>query len=190
MHKLYSSRAFTAFAMIIMGVLCLLLDTLTRINFNKIELPKNSPEYNAKGVDGSVYNKSGKLLYNLKSDTAWQFPEDKRIYMKMMNLTLYNESSGSVMYDLTSNDGWVNHSDKIGYLGENAILVVEDKDPTKVTRIFARIIDLDLNKNLFKSKEDVRATQGMSVLTGHGFSYDRDRQFLVINSKVKINYYR
>jgi len=28
------------------------------------------------------------------------------------------------------------------------------------------------------------------VLTGHGFSYERDRQFLVINSKVKIDYYR
>ncbi|MCC2626204.1 MAG: lptC [Burkholderiales bacterium] len=190
MHKFYSSRTFTAFAMIIMGVLCLLLDTLTRINFNKIELPKNSPEYNAKGVNGSVYNKNGKLQYNLKSNTAWQFPEDKRIYMEMMDIKMYNESNEGIKYDLTSDDGWVNHSSKLGYLGKNTELVVEDANPRKITRIFASAVDLDLNKNIFKSNEDVKAIQDKNILTGHGFSYDRDRQFLEINSKVKIIYYR
>lgn len=190
MHKFYSSRAFTAFAMVIMGVLCLLLDTLTRINFNKIELPKNSPEYNATGVDGGVYNLNGKLSYNLKSDTAWQFPEDKRIYMKMLDIKVYQESNDNVKYDLTSNDGWVNHTDKLGYLGQNTKLVVMDNDPHKIVYIYGRDVDLDLNKNIFKSKEDVKATQDKSVLTGHGFSYDKDRQFLEINSKVKITYYK
>ncbi len=189
MHKFYSSRTFTAFAMIIMGVLCLLLDTLTRINFNKIELPKNRPEYNAKGVDGSVYNKNGKLLYNLKSDEAWQFPEDQRIYMKMMDIKLYNDSNENIKYNLTSYDGWVNHITKLGYLGENAVLVVADKDPQKVIKIATSKVDLDLNKNIFKSNENVRVEQDKNVLTGHGFSYDRDRQLLEINSKVRVSYY-
>lgn len=190
MHKLYSSRAFTVFAIVIMGVLCLLLDVLTRINFNRIELPKNSPEYNAKGVDGRVFQKNGKLLYNLKSDFAWQFPEDKRIYMKTLNIKVYKESSDDVAYDLTSNDGWVDHVSKIGYLGESTVLVIMDKDPTKITRMYARAINLDMNKNMFKSDENVRVTMDKSMLTGHGFSYDRDRQFLEINSNVRINYYK
>jgi len=190
MHKFYSSRTFTAFAMIIMGVLCLLLDTLTRINFNKIELPKNSPEYNAKGVNGSVYNQSGKLLYNLKSDTAWEFPENKRIYMKLLDIKLYEESSDDIKYNLTSDDGWVNYSDKLGYLGQNTKLEIADKASNKIINIYGRAVDLDLNKNIFKSKEDVRATQDKSVLTGHGFSYDKDRQFLEIMSNVKITYYK
>lgn len=188
MQKFYSSRAFTLFAMIIMGVLCLLLDTLTRINFNKIELPKNSPEYNARMVNGSVYNKAGKLLYNLTSNTAWQFPEDKRIYMQDLEIKLYNESNNEVKYDLTSDDGWVNHTEKLGFLGVNTVLVMEDKNPSKITRIYGSGIDLDMNQNLFKSNEDVKATQGESVLTGHGFSYDRDKQFLTINSRVRITY--
>jgi len=86
MNKLYSSKSFQFFAIIIIASLCLLLDTLTRINFNKIELPKNSPEYNAEGISGGVYNKSGKLLYSLKSKFAWQFPDDKKIYMKNLEL--------------------------------------------------------------------------------------------------------
>lgn len=189
MHKFYSSRVFTLFAMIIMGVLCLLLDTLTRINFNKIELPKNSPEYNAKGVDGSVYSKSGKLLYNLTGDTAWQFPEDKKIYMQDLEIKLYNESNDEVRYDLTSDDGWVNHTEKFGFLGSNTQMIIQDKDPAKVVTILGSSIDLDLNKNIFKSESDVKATQAKSVLTGHGFSYDRDKQFLIINSKVNITYF-
>ncbi|MCE3269068.1 MAG: lptC [Burkholderiales bacterium] len=190
MHKFYSSRAFTAFAMIIMGVLCLLLDTLTRINFNKIELPKNRPEYNAKGVDGKVYAKNGKLLYSLKSNTAWQFPENNRIYLKDLNIKLYKESSDEIAYDLSSNDGWVDHINKLGYLGESTILIVMDKDPTKISRIFTSKVDLDLNKNKFKSNENVRVTQGKNVLTGRGFTYNRDQQFLEINSKVSITYYK
>lgn len=190
MQKFYSSRAFTAFAVIIMGVLCLLLDTLTRINFNKIELPKNSPEYNAAGVNGSVYNKNGKLLYNLKSKTAWQFPEDNRIYMKILDIKQYEESSDAVKYDLTSDDGWVNHRDKLGYLGKNTKLVVTDKNLGKIISIYGSAVNLDLNKNIFDSKEDLRATQDKSVLTGHGFSYDKDRQFLEIMSKVRIIYYK
>lgn len=190
MQKIYSSRTFTAFAMVIMGGLCLTLDTLTRINFSKIELPKNAPEYNARGVSGSVHNRTGKLLYNLTSDTAWQFPEDKRIYMKMLGIKVYKDTSDDIKYDLTSNDGWINHTDKLGYLGHNTQLVVADKDPAKIIQVEGYAIDLDLNKNIFSSNEDVQARQAKSVLTGHGFSYDRERQFLEIKSKVRITYYQ
>lgn len=188
MHKLYSSRTFTLFATIIMGVLCLLLDTLTRINFNHIELPKDSPEYNAKGVNGSVYSKGGKLLYNLTSNTAWQFPTDKRIYMEKLNIKVYSESSDLIKYDLSSDDGWINHNSKLGFLGKNTHLVMYDSDPTKVIQIYGSAIDLDLNKNFIKSKADVKATQDKSIVTGTGFSYDRDRQYLIIDSKVRVIY--
>lgn len=186
MHKLYSSKAFQFFAIVIMSLLCLLLDTLTRINFNRIELPKNSPEYNAIGVDGSVYSKTGKLLYNLTSNTAWQFPNDKRIYMSDINILVYNKNTDAVKYKLNSDDGWISPNEQLGFLGKKTQLNVDDAD--KITTIYGENINLDLNKNVFVSKENIKAMQGKSIIMGRGFSYDRDKEYLIINSKVKVIY--
>jgi LPS export ABC transporter protein LptC len=190
MNKLYSSRSFQFFAIIIIASLCLLLDSLTKINFTKIELPKGSPEYNAKGVDGSVYNKSGKLLYNLKSDFAWQFPGDKRIYMKNLHIYMYSESSDVLTYEIVGDDGWINHSSKLGKLGKHAIITAYDKSPRKTIKIYGRDINLDMNTNLFVSKENVRATQESSVVTSHGFEYAHNLKFLTLKSKVRVIYVR
>ena len=188
MNKFYSSRAFQFFAIIIIASLCLLLDTLTKISFTKIELPKNSPEYHAKGVDGSAYNKTGKLLYNLKSEIAWQFPGDKRIYMKNLHVYMYNESSDALQYEVVSDDGWVNHSDKLGYLGKNAIVTAYDSNPNKTVKIYGKNINLDINTNVFKSSEAVRATQEKSIVTSNGFNYDHKRKFLTLNSNARVIY--
>lgn len=189
MNKLYSSRTFQFFAIIIMGGLCLLLDTLTQINFDRIELPKNRPEYNGAGVHGRVFSKTGKLLYLITSKSAWQYPDNDKIYLQDLHLFMYSESSDVVKYELLSEDGWVDHNKKIGYLGESAHFILHESNNEPEINIYSSAVDLDLNKNLLKSKNDVRATQGKSVITGHGFSYERDREFLTINSRVKVVYY-
>ena len=56
MNKYHSSKLFQISAIIIISGLCLILDTLTQIHYNKVTLPKNKPEYKASGVDGSVYD--------------------------------------------------------------------------------------------------------------------------------------
>ncbi len=188
MNKFYSSRAFQFFAIIIIASLCLLLDSLTRITFTKIDLPKDSPEYHAKGVDGSVYNKTGKLLYNLKSEFAWQFPSDKRIYMKNLHVYMYNESSDALQYEIISDDGWINHSDKLGKLGKNSIVIAYESDPHKTIKIYGKDIDLDVNTNIFASNEDVRAVQEKNIVTSRGFNYDHNKKFLTLKSKARVIY--
>lgn len=188
MNKFYNSRAFQFFAIIIISSLCLLLDQLTRINFNKIDLPKDRPEYNAKGVDGRVYSNAGKLQYKLLSNEAWEFPDNDRIYLRKFKIYMYNESNDNIKYELDADDGWFNNVNKTGNLGLNAVLTVESSEPNKIIHFYGSHINLDLNKDIFTSKENAHAIQGKSSIYSTGFSYDNNAKFLTLDSKVKVIY--
>ena len=188
MHKIYSPRIFRTFTIVFMVCLCLLFNYLTQINFLNIELPKNNPEYNAKNAVGKVYNNNGELIYTLTSESAWQFPENNRLFMSQLHGIVYNESSGIIKYDLVSQDGWINYERKLGFLGKDAVLIVNYTNPSQIVKIYGDDINLDLNKNLFVSTENIKAIQNNSTITGRGFEYDRERQFLTIKSNVKIVY--
>ncbi len=188
MARHYSSKTFQFFAIIIISSLCVLLNSLTQINFNKINLPKNSPQYNAYGIDGSVYNKDGHLLFNLISNEGWEYPDDNNVFLHQLKLSMYNESSDQVKYIVTSDNGWINRITKVGKLGKNTLATITDTDPEKTVIMYAENVDLDLDKQVFSSESDAHATQGKNVVYTHGFSYDNKKQFLVLNSKVKVIY--
>lgn len=188
MHKLYSSKAFQFFAIMIISSLCLLLNSLTTINFHKMELPKTHPQYNAKGISGSVYNQAGKILYNMQSVYAWEYPDDDKIYLTSLKIDMYNESSDLIAYDVTSKDGWINHITKIGHLGESTVVVVANPDPAQVVTMYTKDVDLNMDKNTFTSNAATRAIQGKSSVYSEGFSYDNAKHFLILNSKVRVIY--
>ena len=189
MLKYSSPRWFRFFTIVIISSLCLLFDILTRVHFNKIELPKDQPEYKANMVEGKVYNNSsGKLLYKLFSDNAWEFPNDERIFMTRLKIYLYEDTSDNVEYFLTSENGWVNYHRQIGQFGLNTQLIINDKNPRKTITITGKNIDFDINQKIFSSNDDIKAIQDQKIVNAHGFSYDYGKQFLTLKSKVKINY--
>ncbi len=189
MNKFYSSRAFQFFAIVIISSLCVLLDILTKINFSKIELPKNRPEYNAQGVDGRVYNKSGKLVYKLTSNNAWEFPDDVRVFMQELELSVYEDKSDQVKYSVKSDDGWVNYNNLLGFLGKNVVITIFGLGMGKNITIYGDQINLDMNKHYFDSDKPIKAIQEQNTLSSTGFSYDSERQLLTLNSKVKVVYF-
>jgi LPS export ABC transporter protein LptC len=194
MFNYHSPRVFRFFAIATMASLCLLFDILTRINFNRIELPKDQPEYNAVDVNARVYNKSGKLLYNLLSQTAWKYPNDERVFLTNPQLYMYNEQSDRMKYYLKSTTGWVNYTKKVGQLGAGTELTLKagdggsGQDTKKDIKVYGKNINFNIDKNLFQSNDDVRAVQDKNIVTARGFSYDYNKQFLTLNSKVRITY--
>lgn len=188
MQKLYSSKAFQFFAIIIIASLCLLFNTLTEIHFHKMVLLKTHPQYNAKGITGSEYNRQGKLLYNLQSREAFEYPDDERIYLKDLVINIFSESSDDITYTIKSNNGWVNQSTKEGLLGESTVLQMYNSDPKQVVTIYGKDINLNMNTNIFSSNEDAHALQGKGTVYTHGFKYDNKKHFLVLTSKVRVVY--
>ncbi len=161
---------------------------LTRVNFNFMELPKDSPAYLVRGADVKVYGSFGKLQYDLATESAWQFPNNEKVYLSNLSWNVYNESMETLKYMLSSDDGWFDRGKKVGFLGESTLLVVNDVESTQVIRIYGSEINVDVNTSLFTSKADARAEQNKSVIYTHGFSYDQQHKFLTLNSKVRVIY--
>lgn len=172
-----------------MASLCLLFDSLTKINFIKIDLPKDRPEYNADNARGVVYGKKGNVLYELNSKNVWQFPKNDKVFMANLHAKVHSESEPNIVkYDLTANDGWIDYNKSLGFLGTNSVLTVYNPDPKQVITIYGKDINLDMAKNFFYSSEDVKAVRDSYTITGHGFTYDQNTGIFKMLSGVNINY--
>ena len=188
-HRYQGSRTFQVFTIILLSILCILLNFLTKIKFDKTSLPLDKPEYNALGVDGRIYNNvTGKLQYKLISDKGWQYPSQNKINLQDFTIYTYYESSDKIQYQLSTHDGWVDNTKKLGFLGESTVLVVDNLDPLQIIHIYTSMVNINFNKNFLDSLLPVKATQNKSIVYATGFSYDKEKQFLILKSKVKVIY--
>lgn len=186
--KQHSSRLFNILTIIILSGLCLLLGELTKINFHKMELPKNKPEFTATGFVASLYSPQGALLYRVNAATGNQFPDSNRILMKTIVLRSYSESDSSLREEITSKDGWIDTKSSLGFLGESVVLTLSNSDPRQVVHVYTRDVNLNAKEKTAMSSAPVRAVQNKSILTGIGFHMNYESKVLIVESNVKIIY--
>lgn len=183
-----SSRLFNILTAVILCVLCVLLNVLTRINFHKLELPKDKPEFSATGIEASLYESSGLLLYDVVAESGIEFPDSDKISLKKITVNAYNESNSALNQKLTSDDGWIDTQSAQAFLGENVKIVSYNPDPNQVIYVYTKDVTINSITKKATTSSPIRATQGKSVLTGNGVSLDYDKQFLIIESNVKVIY--
>lgn len=186
--KYQSSRIFNVITVIVLTGLCLLLDNLTKINFHKLMLPTDKPEFSATGIDANMYSPNGARLYRLLAESGTQFPDSSKISLQNLVMQTFSESTSALAQQLNSNDGWVDTKTTLGYLGESVVITSFDKDPTKVIHVYTKEVHINGTLQFANSSAPISATQGKSIITGIGFSLDYTKKFLTIESNVKVIY--
>lgn len=186
--KSFSSRAFQFFAVAIIGGLCLVLDNLTQIRFNKMDLPRNSPQYNATQISASVYSKTGSLIYSVSGEEAWEFPNSDKVYIKNIVLRKYNESNDQLQYEVTSDDSWIDRKTKDGFLGKNVVAKVIESNPEQNIVLTGDNFKLSFADDTIDSSENAHAVQGKNEVYTHGFKYNNKTKYLQLLSNVKVIY--
>ena len=186
--KYQSSRLFNILTVIILSALCVLLNVLTRIDFHKLELPKNKPEYSATDFQANLYTPQGVLIYQVSAESGIQFPDSNRIVMQNLTLQTFNESTTQIAQQLTSKDGWLDNQTLLGFLGESVIITFFESVPSQNINVYTKNVNINGKTKFANSSAPIRAVQGKSVLTGMGFSVDYDKKLLVIESNVKVIY--
>ncbi|MBX9597362.1 MAG: LPS export ABC transporter periplasmic protein LptC [Burkholderiales bacterium] len=186
--KYQSSRLFNALTVIILSGLCVLLNSLTRIDFHKLELPKNKPEYSATNFQANLYTPKGILVYQVSAESGTQFPNSNRIMMTDLILQAFNESTTQIAQQLTSKDGWLDNQSLLGFLGESVVITFFESVSAQNINVYTKNVNINGKTKFADSSAPIRAVQGKSVLTGIGFSVDYDKKLLVIESNVKVVY--
>lgn len=183
-----SSKLFNFFTTIILSLLCVLLSSLTKIDFHKLGLPKDKPEFSATGINANLYESGGSLLYSFNAESGIRFPDSDKIALSGILMHAYNAKTNDMAQQLSSKDGWVDTKDSTAFLGESVVITSFDKDPTQIIRVYTKDVTINSVTKKATTSAAIRATQGNSVLTGNGVSVDYEKQFLVIESNVKVIY--
>ncbi len=184
----HSSKVFNVVTAVILTGLCLLLAQLTQINFHKLELPKDKPEFFATGVSASIYESNGEVLYHVVAESAVQFPDDEKISFFNMVFNAYDKQTNKLAQQLFSKDGWIDTESKSAFLGRDVkMLNISSLESRNIT-LTTHDVNIDTQHKLISTKSMIQANQGQSVLTGIGATFDYDRQFLTIESRVRITY--
>jgi LPS export ABC transporter protein LptC len=186
--KYQSSRLFNVLTVIILSALCVLLNALTKIDFHKLELPKDKPEYSATNFQANLYTPKGVLIYQVSAESGTQFPDSNRIVMQNLTLQTFNESTTKIAQQLTSKDGWLDNQTLLGFLGESVIITFFESVPAQNINVYTKNVNINGKTKFANSSAPIRAIQGKSILTGKGFSVDYDKKLLVIESNVKVIY--
>ncbi len=186
--KYQSSRLFNLFTVIVLTCLCLLLNFLTKIDFHKLELPKDKPEFSATGIVADLYDPEGRHLYKVLAESGTRFPEGSQISLNKLDFQAFNESTGLLSQQLTSKNGWLDPESALGYLGESVVITSYDNDPQKIIKVYTHDVVINSKNKTAQSSAPILAVQGKSTLTGVGFHLDYDKKFLVIESNVKVVY--
>jgi LPS export ABC transporter protein LptC len=169
-------------------MLCLLLAELTTINFHKLELPKDKPEFFATGITANIYESNGGTLYHVIAESAQQYPDSDKVIFSNLTFNAFDKTTKKLAQQLTSADGWVDTKNKNAFLGNNVKMVNLAKLESENIILNTHNVNIDTENKMISTAADIKAVQGQSVLTGVGASFNYESQFLTIKSKVKIIY--
>lgn len=186
--KHQSSKIFNLFTGLILSLLCILLGKLTEIDFHKIELPKDKPEFFATGIVANLFDAHGDALYKISAESGTEFPDSSTIHLQQIKFEAFDESTNLITQQLTSKNGWVDTQKSLAFLGESVNITSFDKDPKQNIYIYTRDVTIDSVNKMATTSAPIRATQGSSVLTGIGVKLDYDKQIITIESNVKVVY--
>lgn len=188
MLKARASHLFNFFTGLVLAILCVLLNYLTHIDFKKISLPKDKPAFAATGINASLYESNGTMLYDFMAESGTQFPDSSVINLSNLIIKSFDKDKNILAQQLTGNNGWVDTKTSQAFLGESVVITIFNPDPTQTIKINTKNISIDGHAKLAHTVEQVRAVQGKSILTGNGVKVDYDKQILTIESNVKVIY--
>ena len=182
--RIISPRLFRFFAIAIVTILSLVLNKITMISLNNIQLPKNRPEYNINNAKIKIYDKSGHLLYNISSEKGWQYPNSESLFLQNTNVIVYENESKNVKYQLKSDLAWINYNKQLLYLIKDSHLTIFNQN--KEINIYGSDILININNKTINSHSNVKVINNDSIITSYGFNYDNNK--IKLESNVKIIY--
>ncbi len=189
MWKLLSSpKLFQLFVIIILSILCILLNKLTTINFYSKKIPDNYPEYQVSKLYFNLYNKNGKLIYNIVANQGWRNKNNNKVFLTNLKIKAYNKINHALLYTLVADDGYINYDKKIGFLGHNVLANIKAIKMQDEITMTTNNVTLDFISNNIYNNDYLHVVQNNNIISAVGFNYAIKQHLLKLNSKIKILY--
>ncbi|MCL6263874.1 LPS export ABC transporter periplasmic protein LptC [Craterilacuibacter sp. RT1T] len=179
-------RLFPLLLVLMLSVLTMLLDRVTRQSSVQSVIDRDQPEYTVENFTATRFDAQGLPSDRLQARKMWQFPDAKDIEFEQPFLTSYQ--LGQVNYTVEGEVGRYNNSTGMVWFDRKVVLIDKAEPGQSDIKIDTRAMTVNLNTSTAQSPAAVTVHQGDSVANAIGFTYAQQQGLITLLSKVRISY--
>jgi lipopolysaccharide export system protein LptC len=171
---------------VLMGVLTIWLDEITRPSPHGKGLRQDKPEYQVESFNSTRYAPDGRISEQLSAASAWKYPGRPEVFARTVDLKDYDQ--GALAYNVTGESARYNPDTRIVVFELRVDLFQPAGKEKAETRVHTSALTLNTVQHTAVSPAPVRIEYGKSTVSGVGFSYNQHTGILQLFSKAKATY--
>lgn len=179
-------RLFPLALAILMGILTIWLDEITRPDPHGKGLRQDKPEYQLEGFNSTRYAPDGKISEQLTAGSAWKYPNQSEVFARAVELKDYDR--GALAYDVTGQSAYYNPDTRIVVFERQVDMLQPASQGRSETRVHTSALTLNTVQRTAVSPAPVRIEYGKSTVSGTGFNYNQHTGVLQLFSNAKATY--
>ncbi|ASK27466.1 LPS export ABC transporter periplasmic protein LptC [Neisseria chenwenguii] len=179
--------AFPLILSVALGGLSAWLGRISEVDIEEVKLNPKEPQYKMNGIDGRRFDEQGRLKEHTTSARAWQLPEQKDVHFDAPKLLFYRD--GSLLYQVVGKEAVYNTADKKVSFRQDVVLTKEAEADRPAGVLKTDFITVDTETRVAKTDSPVQFQYGESSGTADGLTYDHQKGFLNLPSRVKATIY-
>ncbi|WP_028537025.1 LPS export ABC transporter periplasmic protein LptC [Paludibacterium yongneupense] len=180
------NRWFPIVLVLLMAILTVWLDQVSRLGDSSRDLSPSKPEFVADAVVATRFDLNGKVLERMTADRMWQYPNQHDLFYDTGYLQSFQD--GALLYTVQAETGRYNTRTRLAFFDKRVNMIKEPLAGQPLTTMVTTAMTLDTDKRYASSQTPVTVHYGNSTADAVGFNYDNRAGLLHLLSKARVTY--
>lgn len=181
-----TNRLFPVVLVLLMALMTIWLDQVSRLGSFGRDLDPNRPEYVSEKVVATRFDRQGQIQQRLIADRMWQFPKQHDMHFANGQIRAY--ANGTLDYSIDASTGFYNTRSKQAYFERNVRMFKPATGQEPATTLVSSEMSVDTVRRLASSQRPSTMYYGNSVASSTGFTYDYNAGVVNLLSFAKVIY--
>jgi lipopolysaccharide export system protein LptC len=181
-----ANRLFPVVLVIIMALMTLWLDQISRLGSFGRDLDPAKPEYVSEQVTATRFDSQGHIQQRLIADRLWQFPHQHDLFFNNGFLQAFQQQT--LDYTVNAQTGHFNTQSKQAFFDQRVHLRKPAGAQQPETTLDTSAMSLDTVKRYASSQMPVAVHYGNSTVNSTGFNYDYNTGVVNLLSFARATY--
>jgi lipopolysaccharide export system protein LptC len=180
------NRWFPIVLVVLMSILTVWLDQVSRLGDMSRDLNPAKPEFIADKVIATRFDTNGKVLERMTADRMWQYPNQHDLFYDTGFLQSFRD--GVLQYTVQAEIGRYNTRTRLAFFDRQVTMREEPAAGQPLTTLYTTALTLETDKRYASSQAPVTVHYGNSTADAVGFNYDNRAGLLHLLSKARVTY--
>ncbi|MBV8048653.1 MAG: LPS export ABC transporter periplasmic protein LptC [Paludibacterium sp.] len=180
------ARLFPIALVLLMALLTIWLDQVSKLGSFGRDLDPSRPEFVSEEVDATRFDIQGRVEQRMVADKLWQYPNQNDLYFANGTIDLFRD--GQQDYMLSAESGRYNTQTRIAFFDRKAHLLKPAAAGQPEVTLDSSAMTVDTARRYASSKQPTIIHYGDSVANATGFNYDYNAGVVNLLSSARATY--